>query len=428
VQLRIFFPALMALLVVSPVALGAVATVSSAQDGSAYAGSRTSFDVSGNAVVDYSVEGATVAESVKVQSQSRVENSLAVGATVDIQALTGFAGADVSVAARADTNATVTTDSGATMTAHDSGHGTLVVAAGGESQYVGMNISSSATVESESDKRAVVTTEDGTKAAVLATGEGSVAVNDDGNVTADLDAQSSLVVRTYGESRSEEDRQQELLITQGTATAQVYLSESAQSGSETAVDVVHYGGNTSVEVSQQAEGRVEMTVNRSARQGKVVVTSVANSTFESAENIEVQVDADAAVEASSYSELEAATADGDSSKYLVRSSSSADASADVVVAINHFSERDVTMTESDESTDDGSDESTTDGSDGSTGDGSDGSTGDGSDGSTGDGSDGSTGGGNDGSDGTAGGGSPGFTAVSVLVAALLAAVVALRRR
>jgi PGF-CTERM protein len=49
------------------------------------------------------------------------------------------------------------------------------------------------------------------------------------------------------------------------------------------------------------------------------------------------------VEAESYSEVQSAANGGDTSKFLVRSSSSAQASTDVVVGVNHFSARDVSM-------------------------------------------------------------------------------------
>ena len=71
--------------------------------------------------------------------------------------------------------------------------------------------------------------------------------------------------------------------------------------------------------------------------------SVSDAAFDSAENAEVYVDGEAAAEASSYSEIQAATEDGETSKYLIRSSGSAQASSDVVVGINRFSAREVSM-------------------------------------------------------------------------------------
>ena len=120
------------------------------------------------------------------------------------------------------------------------------------------------------------------------------------------------------------------------------------------------------------------------------------------------VDGEAAVEASSYSELESATEGGDSSKFLVRQSSSAEASADVLVALNEFSERDVTMTEgSSDGTDNNGDENNGDDTD--------------TDDNNGDGTD------TDGTDEPSQGLS-GFGVGVALLALLAAAVIAIRNR
>jgi len=374
--------------------------------GSAYTGAHISANVTSSAIVDYRVDGTTVAESVRVQSQSeaRSETGLSVGA--DLGAMTSFAGAGLSTAAESETSATVTSDSGADLTVHDNGHGSLVVAANDDSQYVGLNLSDSAATESESEERVVVTQDDGTQSTVLVAGNGSVAVNEDGNVTAEVDEDSRLVVRSY-EERDEDDEQQEDLIQNGTAAAQVYLTEQAEGGSEAAVDVVDYGQETSVEVTQQTESRVEMTAERSAEQGKVVITSLEDTAFEASDDTQVRVDGEAAVEASSYSELAAAADGGDSSKYMVRQTGSAEADGEVLVALDHFSERSVTMEEdsaSDDSTDDSSsDDGTDDSSDG----------------------DATTTAGADDSSGESG---PGFTGLLALVGIAAAAGIALRRR
>ena len=76
------------------------------------------------------------------------------------------------------------------------------------------------------------------------------------------------------------------------------------------------------------------------------------------------VDGEAAAEASSYSDLEGAIG-SDTSKFLVRQQSSAQASADVLVAVNQFSTREITMSEdgSDNEDSDGSGSDSTDSSD-----------------------------------------------------------------
>ena len=96
-----------------------------------------------------------------------------------------------------------------------------------------------------------------------------------------------------------------------------------------------------------------MTAERTESQGKVVITTVSDEAFGSADSTEVFVDGEAAAQADSYGEVRQATRDGDNSRYLVRQSSSAEAATDVVVGINQFSERQVSMQSDGDTGDDG---------------------------------------------------------------------------
>lgn len=346
--------AVVALMLVASV-VPATATVAAAESGgqsSAYAGSHVEFDAASNAVVGYTVNGETMVESVKVQSQSTAESSGSVNAGVSLASVLNLSGAGLTLAAESETSATVEAESGATLTAHDNENGILVVAAGEESQYVEAGVGADASAEARSDSRVVVTTDSGAKGTFIVVGDGEVTVNEEGNVSADLASDSRLAFRAYGESRSDADAEVEQLIADGTAAAEVHVVEQGES---TTTDVVTYSSDMAVEVSQQSEGTVEMTAERSASEGKVVVTSVSNAVIESTENLEVTVDGEAAARASSYSELAAAADDGSTSKFMVKQAASASANAQVLVGLNHFSSRQVTMTEGDSG---GSDTST----------------------------------------------------------------------
>ncbi|WP_233560688.1 PGF-CTERM sorting domain-containing protein [Halobellus sp. Atlit-38R] len=329
----------------SAAAVGTVGAATSSQK--AYAGTNVSFDTTSNAVVDYAVDGETVMQSVKVQSQSETESSGSLSADVELSAASDIAGAAVSLDAKSETSASMSTDSGATLRAHDNERGVLTVRAGDDSQYVAVNLSSSAEAASQSSERVVVTTEDGTEGVFLVVGDGELTVNEQGNVSASLEGDSKLAFRSYPEGRTEDDEQQEQLITSGQAAAEVYVMQQSESGSEAVADVVQYGDNTTVEVTQQSEGTVRMTAERSEHQGKVVITSVSEEVVDATNDVQVTVDGEAAARASSYSALQSAIDGGDTSKFLVRQQASADASASVLVAVNHFSERQITMTESD---------------------------------------------------------------------------------
>ena len=332
---------------------GAVAT---AHQGEAYAGTHIEFETTGDAVVDYTVDNTTVFRSMSVQSQSTAESQGDVRADVGLSAVTDVEGSGLSMGSQTDVSATVTAESGATVEAHDNEHGVLTVRSGGESQYVTVNVSASSQAESESDRRVVVTNDDGTQGAFIIVGDGAVTVNDQGNVSADLGSDSTLVFRSYSDGRSDEDDREEQLIAEGTAAAEVYVMESGEDGGELAADVVQYSEDTAVEVTERSEGTVRMTAERSESEGRVIITSVSEQAISSVEDLQVTVDGEAAAEASSYSELEGALG-SDESAFLVRQTSSAEASADVLVAVNEFSTREITMAESGSDGSDGGDDS-----------------------------------------------------------------------
>lgn len=311
------------------------------QEGSAYAGSHVTFDAESDALVDYRVDGRTMMESVRVQSQSETESNLGVGASASASAVTDITGAALSVDSSARASATAESESGATLEAHDNGHGSLVVSANDEAQYVEVGVTGDASAEQSGDGRLVVTTGDGTEQAYVVAGDGNVTINDEGNVTAALEQDSRLVVRSYPNDRTSDDDEQESMIADGTAAASVYLM---QEGGEAVTDTVDYGQETTVEVSERSANRVDMTVSRTASEGKVVIVSASEEAFEAADDVQVSVDGEAAAEASSHAELrQAADGDSDSSRYVVTQSSSAEAAADVAIAVDHFSERDVTV-------------------------------------------------------------------------------------
>jgi PGF-CTERM protein len=360
-----------------------VAAAATTQQGQAeaHSGTHVSFETTSNAIVDYQVNGDQVVERMRVQSTSQAEASGGVGLTGDAE----FTGAGLSIASglQASTSATLTADSGAEITAHDNDRGIVVIRSNGEGHVAQFNGSDDSDAEKADDDRAVITNGNGT-ATVIVIGDGNVSVSDDGNVTATAGQDGRIVYRQYAEERSEADKQQERMIANGTAVAEVYVQAAAESAggmddgddsdetatatptatetpttapgeaaAERSADVVRYSEDTTVEVTEQSANTFNATVERSQSEGKVVIMSVQDAAFENAEDAELYVDGEAAAEASSYSEVRSATNNGSTSKYLVQSSSSAEASTDVVVGINHFSERQVSMQSGDGSGSDG---------------------------------------------------------------------------
>ena len=322
-------------------AVGAVAAPAATQEaeGEAYSGAFVTFEATDAAVADYEVDGSVVVENVTVQSASEIEGGIDAG----LGAVTSVNGSGLSVST-GDAGATLTTESGAKMEANDNKRGILQVRANGESQVVQAEVSGQA--ESESDNRVVVRNDDGTEGAFLVVGDGEATTDDDGDVVARIDGDGQLVYRQYEGERSDDDEAQERMIQDGSAAAEVYVHSAAESGGDAegeATSVVQYSQDTNVEVQERSESEINMTAERSESEGRVIITTVSDEAFGSAESTEVYVDGEAAAEAESYSDVEAATQGADQSRYLVRSDSSAEAATDVVVGVNEFSERSISM-------------------------------------------------------------------------------------
>ncbi|ELZ19564.1 hypothetical protein C477_07838 [Haloterrigena salina JCM 13891] len=385
--------------------------------GEAYAGTHVAFDVEGDAVTDYRIGGDETFSSVAVQSTSEAGAGAGLGAEVDLETLTTLEGAGLSLAAKSETNAEVRAESGATLSAHDTERGTLVVESGSESQYVRAELAANATASDEGDRVRVETGDhEGT---FLVVGDGQVTVTDDGNVTAELAENATLTFRSYEDGeRDESDEYEESLIADGNAAVEVHVED--RSG-EAVGEAVTYGQETSAEVETEARDQVNVTIDRATHEGTVVLTTVSETAVGSLEDLEVRIDGEAATEVSSKSELEGAIG-SDESRYMVAQQSEASAEATVYIAVNHFSERTATIDGADgDDSDDGADG--TDGDDSGTDDETDATENDGTTDGSESGADGETSDADDGEESDTGGdggdGMPGFGAGAALIAALI---------
>ncbi|SEW12942.1 hypothetical protein [Natrinema salifodinae] len=341
-----------ATLPVAAVGAGASAASPSQQsdgsaDAGAYAGTHVAFETSNDALVDYRVDGEQVFENVSVVSQSDHHSRAGLGADVALDAVVNLSGLGLELGAQSETRAEIETEGSASMAAHDSERGILTVDAGDEARYVEVDLADNVSAEADAEHgdRVVVDSGERTGAFVVA-GDGEVAVNENGDVTADLGNDATLVFRSYADGeRDESAEEQERLIADGTATAEIYAEERA---GERVVDVATYGQDIAIDAAEESQERLEMTVERAHGEGTVVIASVSEAAVdgaESAEDLAVTVDGEAAAEASSYSELEGGI--GEEPRYMVTQSSDASATADVLVAIDHFSEREVAVQSAD---------------------------------------------------------------------------------
>jgi len=407
-------------LIVLVVSATAAPTAAGQSSGEAYAGTHVSFDTADGAVVDYAVDGEPMLESVRVQSRSDVESGALADVGASLSAVTRIEGAALGLEAESETEARIEAENGATLTAHDNDRGVLVVASGDQSDYAVANLSAGANAAAESDSQVEVTTANGTNGTFLVVGGGNVTVNDDGDVTARLGEDGRLAFRSYPDGKDDGDDEQERLIADGQARAEAYVMAD---GGETVVDTVSYGPNTTVEAATSAEGAVDLTVNRTTHEGTILVTSVSEAALNATENLTVRVDGEAATEAAAYTQLESAVG-SDQSRYMTESGGEASAGADVLVAVNHFSERTVTMESggADDAGGGGDETTTADGGETTDADADEETT---TDAETADGSDDGDTTATDGGDGADNdGGVPGFTAASAVVALLAAALVA----
>ena len=373
-QMNLRATVLTALLVTSVIGAAAAPAATQQAEGEAYSGTFVQFETGNAAVTNYAVDGSVVVDSVRAQSASETEGGIGVDAGASSS--TSISGSAVSTRSQGDASASVAFESGTDMEAHDNQRGVVTFTASDGDQVVQANVSGDAS--SEGDTRVVVQGDDGAQGTFIVVGDGNVTTNADGQVTARVEEDSQLVYRQYNDERSDSEKTQEEMIQNGEATAEVYVygaAESGEDGEESAESVVTYGQDTNAEVQERSQDRINVTVERTESQGKVLITTVSESAVENAESLEVYVDGEAAAQAESYSDVRAATEGADRSRYMVRQSGSAEAAVDVIVGINQFSERTVSM----QSAGDGGEPTATDGDDmgGEDTDGGDGTDGDG---------------------------------------------------
>ncbi|WP_115863414.1 hypothetical protein [Halorussus litoreus] len=357
---------LIAVLVTASLAPAAAGDPLQSSDDS-YAGTHVSFGVDDRALTDYAVGGETVLDSLAVESERSVAADGLVDANASLSTVTDLDGAPLAgttVDANATPGAAVTDSaarfvagSSATIAAHDNRRGVLVVASGNASNYAVADLPADANASADGDSQIEFTTANGTEATLLVVGDGTVTVNEEGGVTARLGGDGRLVVRAYPDQKVDADETRERLITEGAATAEVYVtaangssvgetSENATATEQVTVDTVTYADGVAVETAGTSESQLSLAVNRTTSEGTILLTSVSEELLDTPDGVEVAVDGTAAAEAATYSQLESAVGSGQS-RYLVGKAADGDAQADaateVAVAVNHFSERTVSI-------------------------------------------------------------------------------------
>ncbi|MFC4358305.1 hypothetical protein ACFO0N_10140 [Halobium salinum] len=304
-----------------------------------YDGAHVGVGVEPTTLTDYTVDGTTYFDSLAVQSRTDAQAAGLADIGVSLPALNTLPGANLTVTSRTEANLDLRTGSGAALSVHDNEHGIVVVRSNRGTQYVLANVSGEAEAAYEGDSQVIVTNEERAEASVTVVGNGSVGVNDEGNVVAELGRDGILVVRAYQGKRGTDDRRQEQFVADGVATGEVYVMDRANG---TVVDTVVYENETTLNASA-SNGTVNLTVDRSQKQGAVVFTSVTETVADRPEEVTVLVDGETVPTARTYAQLRVAANNGPESRYKVSPSTQPGAVADVAIAINHFSAREVTI-------------------------------------------------------------------------------------
>lgn len=189
-----------------------------------------------------------------------------------------------------------------------------------------------------------------TQGVIVVIGDGTATVNEEGNVVANVADGSALVYRQYASERSENERAQERMIANGTAAAEVHVTAPSDGNDQPTADVIQYEEDTTVNVEMASDTAIEMTADRDGTDGRVVISSVSEAAFDATGDVTVTVDGEAATRAETASGLRTAADGGSNSAFMVRPATTTAASTDVVIAINHFSERELAITSDDDGT------------------------------------------------------------------------------
>jgi len=247
------------------------------------------------------------------------------------------------------TSIDVGTSPGAKLTTHDNSHGTLTMAPGQNTQVAIANVSSNTEVSIEGEEMATVTADNGAEGTFFLSGSGGeIARNDDGNLVIRLSPNADLVFKAYPDGKSDAEAQQESLIADGIIGAEVHVMER---DGETLYDATTYSTFVSHYGSEETANGTNLTFGSPQGTGTVVVANVNEAAVGSLSSMEVYVNSSSgedtvAVDAESVTESVNNVDEyigTSSSGYYVVPPAEGSTSTDVLVGINHFSNRTVAM-------------------------------------------------------------------------------------
>ncbi len=300
------------LLLVAGVTAPLAASSAASSQRTSYRGAHVSFETTPTALTDYRVDGHPFIDSLAIESRSAVRNDSPVPPS--LSNLSSLNGSPLNVTSKSRTRVRMRTGDGGVVTAHDDGHGVLLVKGRNRTQYVRATLPTGSDAVFENNSQVVATTANGSEATFSVIGNGTIDVDDAGNVVAELGNEGLLVVRTYRGKRSAAEQKREQLIVDGVATGEVYVMPRANG---TAVDTISYEPETSLNVTDHTRDSIRFRLDRRQRQGVVVLTNFEDSNVTNASDVAVSVDGTAAKPTEQYGKLASSANNGRISRYLV---------------------------------------------------------------------------------------------------------------
>lgn len=218
------------------------------------------------------------------------------------------------------------------ISAHDNANGLLKFKAENDTT-MSIELPESATIEKESDKKITVGS-DGTEGTLMISGQGHLSV-EDGTIIVELEKNSQLVFKAYPGEKDSGDEEIEDGIISGNLSAEIQVL-----GDGDITDSVEYSTEVEIKSVSVTEDDITVTVDSATEISKTIVITIDNNELPAdPSELSIKVDGEATVKASSTGELYA-TETSDISKSMVVKG---ETETKVFVAVNHFSERTVTI-------------------------------------------------------------------------------------
>lgn len=294
-------------------------------NGDIYAGDNIRYNLKSDEIDNYSVQGKTYFTSMKTGTKISSGTGL----------LGGLIGANIAISSIAGVGSKLSTDN-ANIFVHDNPNGNLQVMVNqGSIVQISLTGGSSATYQGE--KYITVRNPDGSESSFLIAGNGKLEMRD-GKMVADLDNDGQLIFKAYPVGKTQLDDAVEQGIIDGIVAAEINIPGKNDAAASSSIS---YSSAVSAKVNEVANEKISILVSSSNSVGKTIAIEIDSSRlpFQDPGQLEVRVDGEVAAKASSTSELYA-TGAGDKPRYLV---AKAEGATKVMVAINHFSDREVTL-------------------------------------------------------------------------------------